>query len=64
MGEVAIGNTTGSARVNLAQIVSRVDGNMHKSCDAGLTNVARSYAALIGTETSMAGSCLRQRCTT
>ncbi len=46
VGETAIGYVTGAPRINLAQIVSRVDGNIDKLCDAGLTNVARFLCSL------------------
>ncbi|GGF10588.1 CocE/NonD family hydrolase [Subtercola lobariae] len=41
VGNTAIGNVTGRPNVNLAQIVARVDGDIAKLKDAGVTNVAR-----------------------
>jgi uncharacterized protein len=41
LGENSIGNVTGAPRVNLSQIVARVDGNIEKLKDPGLTNIAR-----------------------
>ncbi|WP_375400863.1 CocE/NonD family hydrolase [uncultured Amnibacterium sp.] len=41
LGDVAIGNVTGRPRVDLAQIVARVDGEVTRLKDAGLTNIAR-----------------------
>ena len=46
IGEVAVGYALGAPRVNLAQIVSRVDGNIQKLLDPGLTNVARFLCSL------------------
>ncbi len=41
LGSNAIGYVTASPRVHLAQIVARVDGNVDKLRDSGLTNIAR-----------------------
>ena len=41
LGNTAIGNVTGRSVVNLAQIVARVDGDIAKLKDAGVTNIAR-----------------------
>lgn len=41
LGNTAIGNVTGRPKVNLAQIVARVDGDIAKLKDPGVTNVAR-----------------------
>src|SRR5476651_598331 len=41
LGENSIGNATASRRLNLAQLVARVDGNLDKLKDPGLTNIAR-----------------------
>ena len=46
VGEIAIGSAPGAARVNLAGIISRVDGNIQKLHDPGLTNVARFLCSL------------------
>ena len=46
VGNTAIGNVTGRPVVNLAQIVARVDGNVTKLKDAGVTNVARLVFSL------------------
>lgn len=46
LGGVAIGSVRGAPRVNLAQIVSRVDGDIQKLLDPGLTNIARFLFAL------------------
>ena len=46
LGDIPIGSSLGAPRVNLAQIVSRVDGNIHKLCDPGLTNIARFICSL------------------
>ena len=46
LGNTPIGSVIGAARVNLAQIVSRVDGNVDKLRDAGLTNIARLLCTL------------------
>ena len=41
LGNNAIGNVTARPTVNLAQIVARVDGELHKLRDPGVTNIAR-----------------------
>ena len=41
LGTNAIGYVTGAPRVHLAQIVARVDGDITKLKDPGLTNIAR-----------------------
>ena len=46
LGDNAIGHAVGAPRINLAQIISRVDGDMNKLCDAGVTNVARFVCSL------------------
>ena len=46
VGDIAVGYAAGAPRVNLAQIVSRVDGNIQKLCDPGLTNIARFLCSL------------------
>lgn len=46
VGGVAVGYALGAPRINLAQIVSRVDGNIQKLLDPGLTNIARFLCSL------------------
>ena len=46
VGEMALGSAPGAPRINLAQIVSRVDGNANKLHDPGLTNIARFLCSL------------------
>jgi predicted acyl esterase len=46
IGENAIGYALGAPRLNLADIVTRVDGNIHKLMDPGLTNIARFLCTL------------------
>lgn len=46
VGGTSIGSAIGAPRINLAEIVSRVDGNIHKLLDAGLTNIARFVCSL------------------
>jgi predicted acyl esterase len=46
VGNTAIGYANGAPRINLAEIVSRVDGNLSKLLDAGLTNIARFVCTL------------------
>ncbi len=46
VGGSPIGYALGAPRLNLADIVTRVDGNIHKLKDAGLTNVARFLCTL------------------
>lgn len=46
VGNTSIGSAMGAARINLADIVSRVDGNISKLLDAGLTNIARFLCSL------------------
>ncbi|MDJ0358298.1 CocE/NonD family hydrolase [Paenarthrobacter sp. PH39-S1] len=41
VGSTAIGNVTGRPRVTLANIVARVDGDINKLKDPGVTNIAR-----------------------
>ncbi len=46
VGDSPVGYVVGAPRVNLAQIVSRVDGNIQKLLDPGLTNIARFLCSL------------------
>ncbi|WP_327654360.1 CocE/NonD family hydrolase [Streptomyces sp. NBC_00483] len=46
LGETAIGTVKAASRVNLAQTVARVDGNLHKLKDPGVTNIARLVLTL------------------
>ena len=46
IGSTPIGTAVGAPRLNLADIVSRVDGNMGKLLDPGLTNIARFVCSL------------------
>ncbi len=46
LGENSVGYALGAARINLAQINSRVDGNVDKLRDPGLTNLARFLCTL------------------
>ena len=46
IGESALGYALGAPRLTLADIVTRVDGEIHKLMDAGLTNVARLLCTL------------------
>ncbi|WPN44616.1 CocE/NonD family hydrolase [Pseudomonas sp. P8_241] len=46
VGNTSIGSAMGAPSINLAEIVSRVDGNIHKLLDAGLTNIARLLCSL------------------
>jgi len=46
VGNTSIGSAVGAPRINLAEIVSRVDGNINKLLDAGLTNIARFLCSL------------------
>ncbi|WP_033294984.1 hypothetical protein [Amycolatopsis jejuensis] len=41
MGATTIGNVSARPRADLAQVVARVDGDLAKLRDPGLTNVAR-----------------------
>lgn len=41
LGATTIGNVTAAPRIHLAQIVARVDGDLSKLKDAGITNIAR-----------------------
>ncbi|RFA13226.1 hydrolase [Subtercola boreus] len=50
LGENAIGYVTAGPRLHLAQIVPRVDGNLDKLKDSGLTNIARLIFTLGRTE--------------
>ena len=46
VGATPIGYAVGAARLTLADIVTRVDGNIHKLLDPGLTNIARFLCTL------------------
>ena len=46
VGNTPIGTAMGAPRINLADIVSRVDGNIGKLLDPGLTNIARFLCTL------------------
>ncbi len=46
VGGVAFGYATGAPTINLAQTVSRVDGNIQKLLDPGFTNIARFLCSL------------------
>jgi uncharacterized protein len=46
VGGAAVGYVDGAPRVNLAQIMSRVNGNIHKLLDPGFTNIARFICSL------------------
>ena len=46
VGNSPIGYAVGVPRLTLAHIVTRVDGQIHKLMDAGLTNVARFLCSL------------------
>ena len=46
VGACAIGYALGAPRLNLADIVTRVDGNIHKLMDPGLSNIARFLCTL------------------
>ena len=46
VGNSPIGYAVGAPRLTLAHIISRVDGDIHKLMDAGLTNVARFLCSL------------------
>ena len=46
VGNTSIGSAIGAPRINLAEIVSRVDGNISKLLDPGLTNIARFLCSL------------------
>ena len=46
VGSSPLGYAVGAARLTLADIITRVDGNLHKLMDAGLTNVARFLCSL------------------
>ena len=46
VGDTPIGYAPGSARLTLADIVTRVDGNISKLLDPGLTNIARFLCTL------------------
>ncbi|HEX4058164.1 MAG TPA: CocE/NonD family hydrolase [Galbitalea sp.] len=46
IGTNSIGNATAAPRLNLAQLVARVDGNLDKLKDPGLTNIARMVFTL------------------
>ena len=50
LGGNALGYVTAAPRIHLAQIVPRVDGNMEKLKDSGLTNIARLIFTLGRTE--------------
>jgi predicted acyl esterase len=46
IGRLALGTTLAAPRVNLAELVPRVDGNIGKLHDAGVTNLARLLQTL------------------
>ena len=46
LGDVAFGSAMGAPRLDLAKIVSRVDGDVQKLLDPGLTNIARFICSL------------------
>jgi predicted acyl esterase len=46
LGSTSIGSAVGAPRINMADIVSRVDGNINKLRDPGLTNIARFVCSL------------------
>jgi uncharacterized protein len=46
VGSTSIGSVVGAPSVNLAQVVSRVDGSIQKLLDPGLTNIARFLCSL------------------
>ena len=46
VGSTPIGYALGAPRLTLADIVTRVDGNIHKLLDPGLTNIARFLCTL------------------
>ena len=46
VGDITLGSAVGAARINLAEIVSRVDGNIQKVLDPALTNIARFLCSL------------------
>ncbi|HEV2638930.1 MAG TPA: CocE/NonD family hydrolase [Actinocrinis sp.] len=46
VGSVLLGAARGAARLTLADIVARVDGNLDKIADPGLTNIARFLQTL------------------
>lgn len=46
VGGVVVGVARGAERLTLADIVARVDGNLHKLADPGLTNIARFLQTL------------------
>ncbi|GAA1964262.1 CocE/NonD family hydrolase [Microbacterium deminutum] len=50
LGGNSIGNVTAAPRLHLAQLVARVDGNLDKLKDSGVTNIARLVFTL-GRET-------------
>ncbi|RFA18841.1 CocE/NonD family hydrolase [Subtercola boreus] len=50
IGENAIGYVTAAPRLHLAQVIPRVDGNLDKLKDSGLTNIARLIFTLGRTE--------------
>jgi len=46
VGDVPVGHALGAERITMANLVSRVDGNIQKLLDPGLTNVARLLCSL------------------
>ena len=46
IGSTPIGSAMGAPRLTLADLISRVDGSLHKLLDAGLTNIARFVCSL------------------
>ena len=46
VGNTPLGSAIGKPQINLAEIISRVDGNISKLLDTGLTNVARFLCSL------------------
>jgi len=46
VGAVVLGTARGAERLTIADLVARVDGNLHKLADPGFTNVARFLLTL------------------
>ncbi|HEY0941922.1 MAG TPA: CocE/NonD family hydrolase [Steroidobacter sp.] len=46
IGNLVLGSTMGADRVNLSQLISRVDGRIEKVCDPVITNMARLLQTL------------------
>jgi uncharacterized protein len=46
VGEIPVGYAMGAERITMANLISRVDGNIQKLLDPGLTNVARFLCSL------------------